>query len=79
MHQEIELAEPNFIALAPEEAAEAVRLLAALIRAGPARPPGSPNPPPEESPFLGELADGSPPAPGSGGKSGSHEGAGGAP
>ncbi|HYV01420.1 MAG TPA: hypothetical protein VEM93_03655 [Actinomycetota bacterium] len=35
MDQEIELAEPNFIPLAPEEAADAVRLLAALIRAVP--------------------------------------------
>jgi hypothetical protein len=35
--QEIELAEPKFIHLAPEEAAEAVRLLAAQIRAVPVR------------------------------------------
>jgi hypothetical protein len=56
--QEIELAVPNFIPLAPEEAADAVRLLAALIRAVPAQHADSTFPPrpdslsPEELPLA---------------------------
>ena len=41
MNQEIQLVEPNLITLAPQEAAEAVRLLAALSRAVPLRLPDS--------------------------------------
>lgn len=77
MDQEIELAEPNFITLAPEEAAEAVRLLAALIRAVPARRRDSTLPPRRRSRSPEELADGSPPALIDWGKAGSPEGAGG--
>lgn len=75
MDQEIELAEPNFIPLALEEAVEAVRLLAALIRAVPVRSPDSPDSPPE-SVSSEDLADGSPSAMRGRGKTGSREGAG---
>lgn len=75
MDQEIELAEPNFIRLAPEEAAQAVRLLAALIRAVPAPAPDSPVSPPE-SISPDDLADGPPPAPRVRGKAAPSEGAG---
>ncbi len=75
MDQEIELADPNFIPLAPEEAAEAVRLLAALIRAVPVPASDSPASPESDSPV--DLADGSPLAPRGRGKAGSSEGAGG--
>jgi hypothetical protein len=74
--QEIELADPNFIPLAPEEAAEAVRLLAALIRAVPVPAPDSPLSPPE-SVSPEDLADGSPLTLRSRGKAGPREGAGG--
>jgi hypothetical protein len=60
--QEIELAEPNFVLLAPEETGEVVRLLAALIRAARAPASDSPDPRPE-SPSPEDLADGSPSAP----------------
>jgi hypothetical protein len=75
--QEIELAEPRFIPLAQEEAAEAAHLLAALIRAVPARSPDSPIPPPEGISSLGDVAGGSPVAPGDGGKARSADAAGG--
>lgn len=75
--QEIDLAEPNFITLEPEEAAEAVRLLAALIRSVPAQATDSTFPPRPDSPSPGGLADGSPPAPRDRGKTGPAEGAGG--
>jgi hypothetical protein len=75
--QEIELAEPNFITLEPEEAAEAVRLLAALIRAVPAHNTDSTFPLRPDSPSLEDLADGSPPAPGDSGKAGPAEDTGG--
>jgi hypothetical protein len=76
--QEIELADPNFIPLGPEDADEAVRLLAALIRAIPTAAPDSPVSPPDSiSPE--ELAVGSPPVPRGRGKAGSAEGAGGGP
>jgi hypothetical protein len=61
--REIELADPNFTHLAPEEAAEAVRLLAALIRAVPVRRPDSTFPPRPKSASRGNLADGSPSVP----------------
>ena len=77
MHQEIELAEPNFIPLSSEEAAEAIRLLAALIRAVRTRFPEPLIPPPEDLCSLEDLADGSPPAPEDRGKPGLPEGAGG--
>lgn len=76
MDQEIELAEPNLIPLAQEEAAEAVRLLAALIRAVPARRSASPIPPPRESPSPADLADGSPSPPQGSGKVGRGDAAG---
>jgi hypothetical protein len=75
--QEIELAEPNFITLEPEEAAEAVRLLVPLIRAVPARQTDSTFPPRAPSPSAQDLADASPPAPRGRGKAGFAEGAGG--
>jgi len=75
--QEIELEEPRFIPLAQEEAVEAVRLLAALIRAVRARSPDSPIPPPEDLSSPEGLADGSPLAPGHGGKVGTVDAAGG--
>jgi hypothetical protein len=58
--QEIELAVPNFIPLAPEEAADAVRLLAALIRAVPAQHADSTFPPRPDSLSPEELAAGLP-------------------
>ena len=76
MDQEIELAEPNFTHLAPEEAAEAVRLLAALIRAVPVRPPDSTFPPRRKSSSRGNLADGSPSVPLHRGKAASRDDAG---
>ena len=76
MDQEIELAEPNFITLEPEEAAEAVRLLAALIRTVPAHHTDSTFPLRPDSPSPEELADDSPPAPRDKGKAGPAEGAG---
>ncbi|MCI0636757.1 MAG: hypothetical protein L0206_23000 [Actinobacteria bacterium] len=79
MDQEIELAEPNFITLEPEGAAEAVRLLAALIRAVPAHHTDSTFPPRLDSPSPEELADGSPSVPGDRGKAGTLEDAGGGP
>ena len=79
MDQEIELAEPNFIHLAPEEAAEAVHLLAALIRAVPVRRPDSAFPPRRKSPSRGNLADGSPSVPMDRGKAVSRDDAGGRP
>jgi hypothetical protein len=75
--QEIELAVPNSIPLAPEEAADAVRLLAALIRAVPAQHADSTFPPRPDSLSPEELATGSPPAPGDRGKPRSAERAGG--
>jgi len=77
--QEIELAEPNFIPLAPEESAEAVRLLAALIRAVPVRRPDSTSPPRQKSTSGGNLADGSPSVPMDRGKAASRDDAGGRP
>jgi hypothetical protein len=77
--QEIELAEPNFTHLAPEEAAEAVRLLAALIRAVPVRRPDSTFPPRPKSASRGNLADGSPSVPMDRGKAASRDDAGGRP
>jgi hypothetical protein len=74
--QEIELAEPNFTPLASEEAAEAVRLLAALIGADRARTPDSPNPPPWQSLSPENLAGDSPLAPRGRGKAVTHDGAG---
>lgn len=76
MDEEIELAEPSFIPLAPEEAAEAGRLLAALIRAISSPVPDSPVSPPEST-FRRNLADGLPPAPRGRGKAGSSKGGGG--
>lgn len=75
MDQEIKLADPRFIPLAPEEAAEAVRLLAALIRAIPAPAANSPVSPPE-SISQEALADGSPPALRGRGKTAPYEDAG---
>jgi hypothetical protein len=75
--QDIELAEPNFITLEPEEAAEAVRLLAALIRAVPAQHADSTFPLRPDAPSPEDLADGSPSAPGARGKAGFLEDAGG--
>jgi hypothetical protein len=77
--QEIELAEPNFIPLAQAEAAEAVRLLAALLRAVPVRCPDSTFPPRRDSCSAWKLADGSPAAPRGRGKVEPAEGAGGEP
>ncbi len=77
MDQEIELAEPNFITLEPEEAAEAIRLLAALIRAVPDHHTDSTFPLRPDSPSGGDLADGSPSGPGARGKAGPAEDAGG--
>jgi hypothetical protein len=74
--QEIELAEPNFIPLAPDEAAEAVRLLAALIRAAPVRRPDSAFSPRPKSASQANLADGSPPVPMDRGKAASRDDAG---
>jgi hypothetical protein len=79
LDQEIELAEPSFIPLGQKEAAEAVRLLAALIRAVPARGPRSPVPPPREFPSPADLADGSPFVPRNRGKARSTDAAGGGP
>jgi hypothetical protein len=75
--QEIELAEPNFMPLAAEEAAEAARLLAALIRAVPAHHTDSTSSPRPHSPSPEELADGSPPPPRGRGKARPAEDAGG--
>jgi hypothetical protein len=77
VHQEIELAEPNFTHLGPEEAAEAVRLLAALIRAVPVRRPDSTFPPRRKSASRENLADGSPSVPMDRGKAASRDDAGG--
>jgi hypothetical protein len=77
--QEIELAEPNFTPLAQEEAADAVRLLAALIRAVPAWRPDSTFPPRRKSASRGNLADGSPSVPMDRGKAASRDDAGGRP
>jgi hypothetical protein len=77
--QEIELAEPNFTHLAPEEAAEAVRLLAALIRAVPVRRADSTFPPRRKSASRGNLADGSPSVPMDWGKAATRDDAGGRP
>jgi hypothetical protein len=74
--QEIELAEPEFSTLTQGEAAEAVSLLAALIRAAPAHHTDSTFPPRPKSPPAEDLADGSPPAPRGRGKSGPAQGAG---
>jgi len=74
--QEIELAQPNFTHLAPEEAAEAARLLAALIRAAPAQRPDSTFPLPLKSASRGNLADGSPSVPMDRGKAASRDDAG---
>ena len=68
--QEIELAEPNFITLAPEEATEAVRLLGALIRAVAGRLTDSTFPPRWESRSPEDFADGSPLIPTGRGKQG---------
>jgi hypothetical protein len=73
----IELAEPNFTPLGKEEAAEAIRLLAVLIRAAHARPRASTFSPPRASPSAEDLADGSPSAPRNGGKLASGDAAGG--
>jgi hypothetical protein len=75
--QEIELADPNLIPLAPEEVAEAVRLLAVLIRAAQARLPDSTFPCPRVSPSSEGLANGSPFVPRDGGKARPAEDAGG--
>jgi len=72
-----ELAEPNFIPLGHEEAAEAIRLLVVLIRAAHARPPASTLSPPRVSRSSGDLADGSPSAPQQSGKAASGDPAGG--
>jgi hypothetical protein len=56
--QEIKLAEPHFITLGNEEAAQAVRILAVLIKAANARPAASTFSRPGVSPSSGELADG---------------------
>jgi hypothetical protein len=77
--REIELAEPTFTQLAPEEGAEAVRLLAALIRAVPVRRPDSTFPPRRKSSSRGNLADGSPSVPMDRGKAASRDDAGGRP
>jgi hypothetical protein len=77
--QEIELAEPNFIPLAPEEAAEAVRLLAALIRAVTCRRPDSTFPPCPDFSSPDDFADGSPSVPMDRGKAASPDDAGGRP
>jgi len=74
--QEIELAAPNFTHLGPEEGAEAVRLLAALIRAVPVRRPDSTFPPRRKSSSRGNLADGSPSVPMDRGKAASRDDAG---
>jgi hypothetical protein len=74
--QEIELAVPNFIPLAPEEAADAVRLLAVLIKAARSQLPDSTPPPPRESRSSEDLAAGSPPIPRQSGKVASAEAAG---
>ncbi len=63
MDQEIELAKPNLMPLVQEEAAEAVRLLAILIRAAHARPAASTFSRPRVFPSSEDLADGSPSAP----------------
>ena len=75
--ERIELADPTFIPLAPEEAAEAVRLLAALIRAVPARRPDSTFSSRRNFRHPKDLADGSPPAPRRSGKAASADAAGG--
>jgi hypothetical protein len=75
--QEIELAEPNFITLEPEEAAEAVSLLAALIRAVPAHYTDSTFPLRPGSSSPQDLADGSPTALRARGKAGPAKGSGG--
>jgi hypothetical protein len=72
---EIELAEPNFIALAPEEAAEAVHLLAALIRALPPRSSDSPVSSPGRSSRPNDRVGGARPARGSSGEARLAEGA----
>lgn len=77
MDKEIELANPNFITLAQEEATEAVRPLAVLIRAAHARPPASTFSPPRVSPSPDDFADGSPSAPQDDGKVALEEAAGG--
>ena len=79
MDQEIELAEPNFIPLAPEEAAQAVRLLAALIRAVLDRRPDSTFSPRRKSAAWADLADGSPSVPMGRGKAAPRDDAGGWP
>lgn len=79
MDQEIELAKPNFTPLAPEEETEAVRLLAALIRAIPVRRPDSTSAPHRKSAASESLADGSPPVLVDTGKAASRDGAGGRP
>jgi len=75
--ERIELAEPSFIPLGQEEAAEAIRLLAVLIRAAHARPPDSMFSPPCLSASPENLADGSPSAPRDSGKAASGDAAGG--
>jgi len=74
--QEIELAEPNFTHLAPEEAAKAVRLLAALIQGCPRSWPQTPAFLPRSPISPDDLAAGSPPVPRGRGKAASSEGAG---
>jgi hypothetical protein len=77
--KKIELAEPNFITLAQEEAADALHLLAVLIRAAHAQPAASTFSRPRVSPSPEDLADGSPSAPQDGGKVALEEAAGGGP